>query len=60
VKAINNELISGFEEFNEAICLLNHTAKNAQVAGLKAETKELQSIQELDDWVRGLIGSLPR
>lgn len=58
MKKINDEIVSKTEEYNQILCLLDFDEKNEAVASLKANSKETQSVEELDDWVRGLIGSL--
>jgi len=59
MKKINDEIISITEEYNKTLFLPDLDEKNGAVANLKAKSKEFQSVQELEDWVRGLIGSLP-
>jgi hypothetical protein len=54
MKTINNEIIST----TKTLVLLNLDEKNAAVANLKANSKERQSDEELESWVRGLTGSL--
>jgi len=59
MKKINDEIISSTEESNKTLFLPDCDAKSVDVANLKAKSKEFQSVQELEDWVRGLIGSRP-
>jgi hypothetical protein len=58
MKKINDEIISSTEESNKTLFLPDGDAKSIEVANLKAKSKEFQSGQELEDWVRGLTGSL--
>ena len=59
MKKINDEIISITEEYNKTLFFPDLNEKNGAVANLEAKSKEFQSVQELEDWVRGLIGSLP-
>ena len=58
MKKINDEIISFTEESNKTLLLPDRDAKSVEAANLKAKSKEFQSGQELEDWVRGLTGSL--
>jgi hypothetical protein len=53
MKKINDEIISITEEYNKTLFLPDLDEKNGAVANLKAKSKEFQSVQELEDWVRG-------
>jgi hypothetical protein len=58
MKTVNDEVISTSEEYSKTIFLPDRDEKNGAVANLKVKSNALQSVQELDDWVRGLIGGL--
>jgi len=58
MKKVNDEIISTTEEYNKTLFLTDRDKKNGAAPNLKVKRKELQSVQELDDWVRGLIGGL--
>ena len=58
MKKVNEEIISTTEEYNKTLFLPDRDEKNGAVANLKVKSNALQSVQELDDWVRGLIGGL--
>lgn len=58
MKKINDEIIPSTEESNKTLFLPDRDANSVEVANLKAKSKEFQLGQELEDWVRGLTGSL--